>query len=145
MLSSCVFELQIDLSTQLSYFKEVEESLREKYGVAGARNVLGSAVYLFSVGGNDYVQFYMSKPNATQSDRRAYVGEVVGNITAVLSVRDIQVGRKEDWVLERRAHRVSPGEHVKSPNASKWCAKKLLAHSRLHNRMLAIALRKLEG
>ncbi|PKI37321.1 hypothetical protein CRG98_042287 [Punica granatum] len=131
MLSSCVFELQIDLSTQLSYFKEVEESLREKYGVAGARNVLGSAVYLFSVGGNDYVQFYMSKPNATQSDRRAYVGEVVGNITAVLS----NVGPIG----------CLPGEHVKSPNASKWCAKKLLAHSRLHNRMLAIALRKLEG
>ena len=79
--------LQINLPAQLSYFKAVVKSLRQKLGDVEAKKVLMRAVYLFSIGGNDYFSFYSENPNATQSYRRQYVGMVIGNLTNVLKVR----------------------------------------------------------
>ena len=81
------FSLQISLPTQLSYFKAVVKSLRQKLGDVEAKKVLMRAVYLFSIGGNDYFSFYSQNLNATQSNRRQYVGMVIGNLTSVLKVR----------------------------------------------------------
>ncbi|XP_062020718.1 GDSL esterase/lipase 1-like [Rosa rugosa] len=56
--------LVIDLQTQLSYCKNVEKQLRHKLGHAQAKTLLSSAVYLFSIGSNDYftlLQFNISK------------------------------------------------------------------------------------
>ncbi|XP_060669714.1 GDSL esterase/lipase 1-like isoform X2 [Ziziphus jujuba] len=44
----------IDLQTQLEYFKNVSRVLREELGDAEAKALLSRAVYLFSVGSNDY-------------------------------------------------------------------------------------------
>ncbi|KAH7547008.1 hypothetical protein FEM48_Zijuj01G0261400 [Ziziphus jujuba var. spinosa] len=44
----------IDLQTQLGYFKNVSRVLREELGDAKAEALLSRAVYLFSVGTNDY-------------------------------------------------------------------------------------------
>jgi hypothetical protein len=80
------FLFQINLPTQLSYFKTVVKSLRQKLGDVEANKVLMRAVYLFSIGGNDYFSFYSQNPTAPQSYRRQYVGMVIGNLTSVLKV-----------------------------------------------------------
>lgn len=71
---------------QLSYFKEVEKSLRQKLGDVEAKKMLMRAVYLFSMGGNDYFSFSSKYPNASQSYQQEYVGIVIGNLTEVLKV-----------------------------------------------------------
>ncbi|GMY34846.1 GDSL esterase/lipase 1-like isoform X1 [Fagus crenata] len=52
-----VSPMKISLPTQLSYFKAVVKSLRQKLGDVEAKKVLMRAVYLFSIGGNDYFSF----------------------------------------------------------------------------------------
>ncbi|GMY34845.1 GDSL esterase/lipase 1 [Fagus crenata] len=78
---------KISLPKQLSYFKNVVKSLRQNLGDVEAKKVLMRAVYLFSIGGNDYFNFHEQNPNATQTDRRQYVEMVIGNLTSVLNVR----------------------------------------------------------
>lgn len=65
----------IDLKTQVSYFRKVEKSLRQELGVAEANKLLSRAVYLISMGGNDYLT-----RNSTASDEE-YVAMVIGNLT----------------------------------------------------------------
>jgi hypothetical protein len=72
---------------QLSYFKSVTELLQEQLGEEEAKSLLASAVYLISVGGNDYFTFYADyQENATESLQQEYVAIVIGNLTSVLQV-----------------------------------------------------------
>ncbi|KAJ7951445.1 GDSL esterase/lipase [Quillaja saponaria] len=48
----------IDLETQLRYFKKVEKILKHRLGDAEAKTLLSKAVYLFSIGTNDYIELY---------------------------------------------------------------------------------------
>lgn len=57
--------------------------LRNKLGGAQAKKMLSRAVYMFSIGGNDYA--YALITNSTYS-RPQLVGRVIGNITAVIKV-----------------------------------------------------------
>ncbi|KAK6282283.1 PREDICTED: GDSL esterase/lipase 5 [Theobroma cacao] len=68
----------IDLKTQVSYFKKAEKSLRQELGVADAKKLLSRAVYLISIGANDYLT-----RNSTASDVE-YVAMVIGNLTIAL-------------------------------------------------------------
>ncbi|XVF67196.1 hypothetical protein PTKIN_Ptkin10aG0101000 [Pterospermum kingtungense] len=65
----------IDLKTQVSYFKKVEKSLRQELGDEEAKKLLSRAVYLISIGANDYLT-----RNSTASDEE-YVAMVIGNLT----------------------------------------------------------------
>ncbi|PRQ51706.1 putative SGNH hydrolase-type esterase domain-containing protein [Rosa chinensis] len=51
----------IDLTTQLSFFKKVEKHLRHKLGDDDAHTLLSEAVYLISIGGNDYFAPFVKK------------------------------------------------------------------------------------
>ena len=82
-----LFDLQISLLLQLSYFKNVVKQLKQKLGNAKTEKLLMGAVYLFSIGGNDYGVFQMNYPNASLSHQREYVGMVIQNLTSVLEVR----------------------------------------------------------
>ncbi|MED6148371.1 hypothetical protein PIB30_052619 [Stylosanthes scabra] len=71
------------LPRQMRYFKEVVKSLRQEVGYIRAERVLKDAVYLFSIGGNDYNVLHMLNPNATKSYRMAFINKVVRNLTTV--------------------------------------------------------------
>ncbi|XP_056169833.1 uncharacterized protein LOC115685670 [Syzygium oleosum] len=131
----------IDLGKQLDYFKEAVKSLRAKLGDAGAKRVLRSAVYLFSIGGNDYFRLYRTKPNVTQSYRRVYISIVVGNITSALKEIYGLGGRK---IAFQNAGPLGCLPAVRARSNGTGCAEELQAHARLHNRELAITLRKLK-
>ncbi|XVF67195.1 hypothetical protein PTKIN_Ptkin10aG0100800 [Pterospermum kingtungense] len=65
----------IDLKTQVSYLKKVEKSLRQELGDAEAKKLFCRAVYLISIGNNDYLT-----RNSTVPDEE-YVAMVIGNLT----------------------------------------------------------------
>ncbi|XWS54492.1 hypothetical protein CRYUN_Cryun10bG0094300 [Craigia yunnanensis] len=68
----------VDLETQIKYFKKVEKSLRQELGDAEAKKLLSRAVYLISIGGNDYLT-----RNSSASDE-AFASMVLGNLTVAL-------------------------------------------------------------
>ena len=77
----------VDLKTQLGYFKNVSKCLRLKLGDTAAAGLLSSAVYMFSVGGNDYAFAFETNSSVLRSyTRQQFVGLVIGNITAVIQV-----------------------------------------------------------
>ncbi|KAK3043168.1 hypothetical protein RJ639_001601 [Escallonia herrerae] len=69
----------INLNTQLTYFEDVEKQLTQKLGDEEATQLLSEAVYLFSIGSNDYG----SLVNYSGSHDE-YVGMVIGNMTVVI-------------------------------------------------------------
>ncbi|KAL9344013.1 hypothetical protein Peur_064444 [Populus x canadensis] len=73
----------IDLKTPLSYFKEVEKLPRQKLSDEVAKTLLSSALYLFSIGSNDYFVPFITNPTALQSyNRNEYIRMVFGNLTS---------------------------------------------------------------
>ncbi|PRQ22674.1 putative SGNH hydrolase-type esterase domain-containing protein [Rosa chinensis] len=88
----------IDIQTQLSYFKNVEKQLRHKLGYAQAKTLLSSALYIFSIGSNDYfapLRFNISKEFSYSQEE--FTGMVIGNLTHVVKVC---CGSK--WSIESR-------------------------------------------
>ncbi|GMQ07985.1 hypothetical protein CsSME_00051937 [Camellia sinensis var. sinensis] len=75
-----------NLNGRLNYLKKVEKWLKQKLGDAEAKNLMKIAVYLFSMGGNDYFQLSSSNPIATLFYQRHYFQMVIGNLKQVLKV-----------------------------------------------------------
>ncbi|KAM2421473.1 hypothetical protein ACFXTH_027797 [Malus domestica] len=76
-----------DLHCQLSYFKNVGKSLRQKLGDEEAKSLLSRAVYLSNIGSNDYLfPFNTDSSMLRSSSREEFVGLMIGNITAVIKV-----------------------------------------------------------
>ncbi|XP_061947419.1 GDSL esterase/lipase 3-like [Populus nigra] len=73
----------IDLKTQLRYFKELEKLPRQKLSDEVAKTLLSSALYLFSIGSNDYFVPFIPNPTVLQSyNRNEYIRMVIGNLTS---------------------------------------------------------------
>lgn len=73
----------LNLRIQLSYFKEVEKLLRKKLRSEEAKMLLMKAVYLFSIGGNDYRAMASYLPHSLKIQ---YVATVIRNLTLALEV-----------------------------------------------------------
>lgn len=82
----------IDLRTQLKYYKKVETWLRKKLGNDNVevKAALSRAVYLFSIGTNDYMSLFLTNSTVLNSySKSEYVQMVIGNLTNVIKVRII--------------------------------------------------------
>ncbi|KAJ0007488.1 hypothetical protein Pint_29304 [Pistacia integerrima] len=76
-------ETAINLGVQLQYFKTVVKQLEQILGHEEAKSLLHRSVFLFSIGGNDYMRFNMNR-DPTLSEQVELVGQVMGNYTAAL-------------------------------------------------------------
>jgi hypothetical protein len=64
-----------------------KQLIREKHGVAEVKTLLSKAVYIFSIGSNDYFVPFATNSTVLQSySQEEYVKMVIGNITAVIQV-----------------------------------------------------------
>ncbi|KAK6914635.1 GDSL lipase/esterase [Dillenia turbinata] len=133
----------INLWLQLSYFKKVEKTLRQKVGATETKKFLGRAIYLFSIGGNDYFQFYSDYPNSTQFHKRQFIATVIGNFTAVLKEIHGMGGRKFGFQNAGPLGCV-PSMLAKNVNSSGGCIDEASSLARLHNRELSVVLKKLK-
>lgn len=89
---SILIDQVIDLHTQLSYFKKVDTLLKRKIGEAQAKKLLSKAIYLFSVGNNDYFAPFLTNTSVLQSySHEEYVDMVIGNVTTVIKVITVNV------------------------------------------------------
>jgi hypothetical protein len=82
----------IDQHTQLSYFKKVDTLLKREIGEPQAKKLLSKAIYLFSIGNNDYLAPFTSNSSVLQSySHEEYVDMVIGNVTTVIKVITVNV------------------------------------------------------
>lgn len=71
----------IDMKTQVSYFMNKAKNAEE------LRNKISSAVYLFSIGTNDYMTLFLTNSTSWESfPRHQYVDMVIGNLTTLVKV-----------------------------------------------------------
>ncbi|XP_061361893.1 GDSL esterase/lipase 5-like [Gastrolobium bilobum] len=93
--------LVIDLTTQANHFTEVSKQIRQKLGDVEAKQLLSRAVYLFSIGGNDYGTHFITNSNSAvvlPYPQQQFVDFVIGNITAVIKGIYNDGGRKFGFV-----------------------------------------------
>lgn len=78
----------IDLHMQLRNYKKVEKWFKNKLGDVKAKRRLEKAVYLFSIGTNDYASLFFinSSTLLTSYSKSEYVSMVIRNITSVVNV-----------------------------------------------------------
>ncbi|CAK7338950.1 unnamed protein product [Dovyalis caffra] len=138
--------LVIDLQTQLSYFMNMEKQLKQQLGDTEAKKVLSKAVYIFSIGGNDY--FAALAPNSTilqLHSRKEYVGMVIGNITTVIKGIHKRGGRKFGFSKMINLGCLPSLRAVKMANTGRsGCMDEATLLTKLHNRALSKTLKELE-
>ncbi|KAA3489993.1 GDSL esterase/lipase 1-like [Gossypium australe] len=125
----------VDLETQIKYFNKVEKSLRQELGDAGAKKLLSKAVYLISIGGNDYFT-----KNSSVSDEE-FVSMVLGNLTVALKEIYKKGGRKFGF-----PNLLPLGclPYIKAQSGGS-CIEELTAIAKLHNAELPKTLVKLQN
>ncbi|XP_028207853.1 GDSL esterase/lipase 5-like [Glycine soja] len=81
--------LVIDLKTQALYFAQVGKLLRKILGEEKAKKLLSTAVYIFSVGTNDYAVPFYTNSNGTvvlPYPQQIFIDLVICNITTAIKV-----------------------------------------------------------
>ncbi|KAM1113462.1 hypothetical protein ACFX2B_045580 [Malus domestica] len=130
--------LVIDLKTQISQFRKVEKQLRHKLGDAQAYTVLSKAVYIISIGGNDYLS-----PLASNFSNEDYVGLVIGNLTIWIEEIYKKGGRKFGFSTLLPLSEI-PSLRVHKPGDTSPSAEEVTPLVKLHNKALGKLLLKLK-
>ncbi|KAI3670570.1 hypothetical protein L1987_87908 [Smallanthus sonchifolius] len=133
----------ISLDTQLGYHKRVEKRLKKTHD----NNTFSKAVYLFSIGSNDYMSPYLitnsTHFNASYSNS-LLVRMVIGNITTAIKELH-QRGARKFGFLNLGPLGCQPGLRIilNPPNDSGGCVGSASLLARLHNQALTKSLKKL--
>ncbi|KAH7565668.1 hypothetical protein JRO89_XS09G0242300 [Xanthoceras sorbifolium] len=129
----------INLETQLGYYKKVESWLREKLGNDEAKMIISRAVYLFSIGSNDYISPFLTN-NFTllinSSSDSKYVGIVIGNLTRVIKEIYESGGRKFAFTNLPNLG-CFPGMRIIRTEDNGRCLKEVSSLAKLHNKALS--------
>ncbi|CAB4302690.1 unnamed protein product [Prunus armeniaca] len=137
--------LVIDLHSQLSYFKRVKRLLRQKLGDEKAKALLSRAVYLFSVGGNDYSFPFETNSSVLRSySHEDFVGLVIANITAVIKEIYREGGRNFGF-LGLDPLGCLPYSRAIVQGESGACFDEITPYVKLHNKAISELLQKLES
>ncbi|KAG6669009.1 hypothetical protein CIPAW_01G213200 [Carya illinoinensis] len=130
----------IDLHTQLSNFKRMKTPLKKEIGEVEAKTLVSRAVYITSVGSNDYVAPYTANSSLFQSySPEEYVDMVIGNLTTVIKGIYEEGGRKFAFV---NMAPLGCSPFLRVINAGK-CVEEITTLLKLHNRALSHVLQEL--
>ncbi|XVF67194.1 hypothetical protein PTKIN_Ptkin10aG0100700 [Pterospermum kingtungense] len=135
----------IDLHTQVSYFKNIEKLLSQELGDAEAKKLLGRALYIISIGSNDYLTPIVQNSSVLQSySEEEYVAMVIGNLT--VSIKEIhKKGGRKFGFLSLGPIGCIPGLKLLVSGSTSSCLDKATRLAHLHNKALSVALQKLEN
>ncbi|XP_024973442.1 GDSL esterase/lipase 5-like isoform X1 [Cynara cardunculus var. scolymus] len=137
----------ISLQTQIRYHKRVENRLRKMYGNVEANNTLSKAVYLFSIGTNDYLSPYLitnsTRFNSSYSSSKL-IEIVIGNLTIAIKELHKRGGRKFGF-LNLGPLGCLPGIRIilNPPTDSGGCIEAASLLAKLHNKALTKSLKRL--
>ncbi|OWM68410.1 GDSL esterase/lipase 4-like [Punica granatum] len=137
----------LHLKLQLSYFEEMQKKLKQQEGEQKAQELLSKAVYLLSMGGNDYMHAAMpsfgksTPPLLTASYKKQYMVVVLSNLTSVVKKVYAMGGRK--FIFQTVGPLgCMPSNRIGS--GSKGCAHDVTVLAKTHNIALSKVLQKLE-
>ncbi|XP_044495306.1 GDSL esterase/lipase 5-like isoform X2 [Mangifera indica] len=134
----------INLKTQLSYYKKVESWLREKLSNDEGKLILSRAVYLFSIGSNDYTSPFLTNSTVLNSfSKSQYIGMVIGNLTRVLKEIYKSGGRKFAFI-NLPPLGCFPTIRILKPETNGSCLEEVSSLAKLHNKALSKLLYNLE-
>ncbi|KAJ8448292.1 hypothetical protein Cgig2_025216 [Carnegiea gigantea] len=134
--------LVIDLHMQVKNYKKVAEWLISKLGKVGARERLSRAVYMFSIGTNDYLTLFLGiNPLLITYTPSQYVDMVIGNITSVVSEIYKTGGRKFAFL---NVPPIGCMPILRMQTIDGNCQSESLVYIRKHNEALLQALMQLE-
>ncbi|XP_021720396.1 GDSL esterase/lipase 5-like [Chenopodium quinoa] len=132
----------IDFHMQLQNYKQVEELFRHKFGEVEAKKRLTSAVYLFSIGANDYLSLFLTNSSIlTTYTKSEYVDMVIGNITYVITEIYNTGGRKFAFLNVPKIGCV-PVSRISNANGE--CNTEPSEYAMLHNKALFHVLEELK-
>ncbi|XP_050383870.1 GDSL esterase/lipase 1-like [Argentina anserina] len=132
----------IGLKTQLSYFKNVEKQLRHKLGDGEAYTLISTAVYLISIGINDYYTPLTKNYSSTQNEE--YVGMVIGNLTNAIG-EIYKVGGRKFGIANLLPLGCLPSFRIRNPDNIGACMEEAISLVESHNIELAKALPELKS
>ncbi|GMY22673.1 GDSL esterase/lipase 1-like [Fagus crenata] len=137
--------LVINLNTQLNYFKNMETMLRQKLGEKEAKTLLVRAVYLISIGNNDYlVPFYPNSTVLQYSAQEELVNMVIGNLTTV--IKEIyKIGGRKFAFLGLPPLGCFPLMRALKQGNTSACMEDITTLVKLHNKALSEVLPKLQS
>ncbi|RAL37528.1 hypothetical protein DM860_000222 [Cuscuta australis] len=136
--------LVVELLTQLKYFKDVKKHLRKKHGSSKTTKLLSKSVYMFSIGGNDYLVPFVANGKSQMLQfysKKEYVSMVIGNLTTVLRGIYYEGGRKFVTITVPPLGRLPYTRGYNNGNRTS----ELTELARLHNKALPKALEKLQN
>ncbi|XVF74244.1 hypothetical protein PTKIN_Ptkin13bG0094700 [Pterospermum kingtungense] len=134
----------IDLKTQVRYFKKVEKLLRKNLGDAEAKAFFSKAVYLISIGGNDYLSPFTSNSSVLETfSKEEYVGMVIGNLTNTI-LEIYKKGGRKFGLLNLDDLGCAPFLKVLVSGNTVACYQEPTELAKLHNAALSKALQELE-
>lgn len=128
------------LKLQLNYFEEVVKGLKQLLGEGDARKLLSKAVYLFSIGGNDY-NAIQNNPKAAASFRKMYMTMVLGNITAGIKQLYAHGGRKFAF---QNVGPIGCMPGTRASSGSEGCLHDPTVIAKMHNIALSRVLKRME-
>lgn len=137
----------INLKKQLLYYTKVEARLRHELGNLESEMILSNAIYLFSIGTNDYISPFLvanSTMLASSRSRSQYVEMVIGNLTTVVKAIYERGGRKFGF-LNLGDLGCLPGIRILQSQAKDGCLEEASMLAALHNRALQKLLTNLEA
>ncbi|GLT59999.1 hypothetical protein SLA2020_327900 [Shorea laevis] len=134
----------IGLKTQLRYFKKVEKRLTRKLGNDEGKMTVSKAVYLFSIGSNDYMSPFLTNSSTlnTYTDS-TFVGMVIGNLTSIIKEIYKRGGRKFAFITLPDLGCLPAMRVIESRNNGS-CLEEASFLGTLHNKVLQNLLSSLE-
>ncbi|KAL0319479.1 UNVERIFIED_CONTAM: GDSL esterase/lipase 5 [Sesamum angustifolium] len=134
----------IDLKTQLKYYKREVAELSRKKGSAEAARISSTAVYLFSIGTNDYISpFLLNSSVLATYPHSEYVEMVIGNLSTVVRAIYRRGGRKFMF-LNLGELGCAPGLRILKPEREGGgCLEEASDLAKLHNKALNKLLSKM--
>ncbi|KAJ8431658.1 hypothetical protein Cgig2_024130 [Carnegiea gigantea] len=131
----------IDLHMQLRNYKKMEKWLTSKLGEVGATKRLRRALFMFSVGTNDYATLFLTNNTFLTNTQSQYVDMVIGNITSVVT-EIYNTGERKFAFLN--VPPIGCVRHFRIHAVDGSCLSESLSYTKQHNKALLRALRKLE-
>nr|GMC89259.1 GDSL esterase/lipase 1-like [Ipomoea batatas] len=135
--------LVIPFKTQLGYFKKVSQQLKQEMGSHGSKQLLSNAVYMFSIGNNDYGTFINNSTLLNSYTQNQYVDMVVGNMSTVFQEIYKEGGRKFVILSVGAIGCVPSARAANFQTGSSECLEILQTLAKLHNEALQKMLNNL--
>lgn len=134
----------IPFKTQARNFKKVTTWLRHKLGSSDSKTLLSNAVYMFSIGSNDYLSPFLTNSDVLKYySHKEYVAMVIGNFTS--TIKEIHKrGAKKFVILNLPPLGCLPGTRIIQSQGKGSCLEELSSLASIHNQALYEVLLELE-